>query len=49
MVIMDTYVNVDWNKCAKCYKCVELCTKTYKDGSFLGYLIIDDDGIPEHI
>ena len=48
--MMDTYVDVDWNKCMRCYKCVELCTETYKSRGVLGYLIIDEyDGVPEYV
>lgn len=49
MVKLDTYVHVNWNKCQRCYKCVELCTETYKEMGLLGYLIIDEyDGTPEY-
>ena len=47
---MDTDVFVDWKKCTRCYKCIMLCTDTYRKRGILGYLIIDEyDGTPEYV
>ena len=43
---MDTYFDVKWGKCTKCYECVKLCTKTYPH--LLGRLYIDEDGYPDY-
>lgn len=43
---MDTYINVNYKKCIKCYKCIKLCTNKHE--KFLGYLQIDTfDGTPD--
>ena len=50
MVTLDTYFDIDWDRCVKCYKCVELCTDTYKKYGHLGFLYIDEeDGIPDYL
>lgn len=47
---MDTYFNVRFGKCIKCYKCVMLCSDTYKKSGFLGYLTINEyDGEPLYL
>lgn len=44
---MDTYFNIEYGKCIKCYKCIKLCKDTYPN--ILGRLMIDEyDGEPEY-
>lgn len=46
---MDTYFNVEWDKCVKCYKCIELCTETYKKYGYLGIIHLSEyGGYPEN-
>ena len=39
---MDTYFNVEWDVCNKCYECIRLCKKTYP--KILGHLFINPYG-----
>ena len=50
MVILDTYFDVDWNKCIKCYECINYCTDKHKDQGTLGFIVPSMDvGYPEYV
>lgn len=44
---MDTYFDVKWDKCVKCYDCVMLCTDLHIKRGCLGLIHIDEEGYPD--
>jgi len=47
---MDTYVDVDWTKCIKCYECINYCTDKHISNGVLGLLIPSrNTGYPEYV
>ena len=50
MVILDTYFDVDWDRCIKCYKCIHYCSDDCNSNGVLSLIAPDPDtGLPYYI